>query len=571
MAALTVGAVIAGLLPNGSRPRGRRSWQQCPIWPPDAFAVAATLAERSGCYAEPGIVLSRMPAEREDKRRNAQTAAKAGKWWARASGKTLVPRAARDAWAALVAAWGDPVCAGPANGVAWKRAAVRLLAIADEACMGVGFLPDANEDDIVRSVFDELVPPASNALGLQLPASLAVLVSPDIACVLPKSLTPEVGCTLRSLSHHLALLPGKGAVQPQWYLSVSRPPGDEPSADENDAPRTHALTLLLIPFPYVVHGTDFVVSKPPAAGVDGYFALRQGWLTDADGTPVLREALADFVGGLIRAAERDCGPVHGLVFPEVALTQNYAIDLAADLAAIFPALEMLVCGTLRQDEQSWRNEAVVIRLERGAVAGVLVQSKHHRWRLDASQIVRYQLGQVLDPCSAWWEHIDVHERKMHFGLNHHESVVAALVCEDLARFDPVMPALMAVGPNLVFALLMDGPQFEGRWSGRYATALAEDPGSSVLTITCLGMVRRWSQPGQDAPRVIALWKSRGEPAVPLTLPNGAHGLVLALTTRENDIRSLDLREESGTAIEYRLGGVRSVVLPSGHSWLERSG
>jgi len=36
--------------------------------------------------------------------------------------------------------------------------------------------------------------------------------------------------------------------------------------------------------------------------------------------------------------------------------------------------------------------------------------------------------------------------------------MCALVCEDLARPDPVANIVRAVGPNLVIALLMDGPQ-----------------------------------------------------------------------------------------------------------------
>jgi hypothetical protein len=43
---------------------------------------------------------------------------------------------------------------------------------------------------------------------------------------------------------------------------------------------------------------------------------------------------------------------------------------------------------------------------------------------------------------------------------------------------------------LLIALLMDGPQLKSRWSGRYAGVLAEDPGSSVLTLTSLGMALR---------------------------------------------------------------------------------
>jgi hypothetical protein len=50
---------------------------------------------------------------------------------------------------------------------------------------------------------------------------------------------------------------------------------------------------------------------------------------------------------------------------------------------------------------------------------------------------------------------------------------------------PGADVMNAIGPNLVIALLMDGPQREHRWPGRYATVLADDPGSAVLTVTCL--------------------------------------------------------------------------------------
>ena len=55
---------------------------------------------------------------------------------------------------------------------------------------------------------------------------------------------------------------------------------------------------------------------------------------------------------------------------------------------------------------------------------------------------------------------------------------SVLICEDLARQDPAADLIRAVGPNLVIALLMDGPQLNGRWPARYASVLAEDPGSS---------------------------------------------------------------------------------------------
>ena len=88
--------------------------------------------------------------------------------------------------------------------------------------------------------------------------------------------------------------------------------------------------------------------------------------------------------------------------------------------------------------------------------------------------------------------------------------MCVLICEDLARQDPVTEVIRAVGPNLVFALLMDGPQLRNRWASRYASVLAEDPGCSVLSLTSLGMSRRSrprleSGPVVDRSSVIALW------------------------------------------------------------------
>ena len=140
-------------------------------------------------------------------------------------------------------------------------------------------------------------------------------------------------------------------------------------------------------------------------------------------------------------------------------------------------------------------------------------------------------------------------------------IISALICEDLARYDPVLPILAAVGPNLVIALLMDGPQLERRWSGRYATALAEDPGSAVLSVTSLGMVRRSKPPaGANRRDCIGLWKNRDGQARELDILEGNHALLLALSVGNGSQRTLDLRGRQDAGLEYRLGGVRPVKL-----------
>jgi hypothetical protein len=134
--------------------------------------------------------------------------------------------------------------------------------------------------------------------------------------------------------------------------------------------------------------------------------------------------------------------------------------------------------------------------------------------------------------------------------------------------------LASVGPNLVIALLMDGPQLRGRWPGRHATVLADDPGSAVLTLTSVGMVRRSiPPPGVTSRDCIALWTERDKAPEELDLPAGHHALLLALSAQPKRQKTLDLRRQrdSGGLVEYRLTGNRAVRLsdPSRFLWLQR--
>ncbi len=122
--------------------------------------------------------------------------------------------------------------------------------------------------------------------------------------------------------------------------------------------------------------------------------------------------------------------------------------------------------------------AAVYRFFERQVASTSYQSKHRRWLLNGDQIRRYHLGHVLDPNCKWWEQIDVSSRHCDVMLFRPKATLSVLICEDLARYDPVLTVMNAIGPNLVIALLMDGPQLENR--GRPA----------VLTMTSLGMVLR---------------------------------------------------------------------------------
>jgi hypothetical protein len=114
---------------------------------------------------------------------------------------------------------------------------------------------------------------------------------------------------------------------------------------------------------------------------------------------------------------------------------------------------------------------------------------------------------------------------------------SVLICEDLARQDPAADMIRAVGPNLLIALLMDGPQLRGRWPSRYASVLSEDPGTSVLTLTSLGMAQRCrpilptTQQRAHPSRAIALWRDALHGEKEITLDGDDNACVLSLVCR----------------------------------------
>jgi hypothetical protein len=243
--------------------------------------------------------------------------------------------------------------------------------------------------------------------------------------------------------------------------------------------------------------------------------------------------------------------------------------IARDLAAN-TGLELFVSGVLRpaRGRTYAQNKVYAAIFHRHRVLVDWDQAKHHRWRLDSSQIRRYQLGDALDPKATWWEQIELQPRTCTFYVFRYGASLAALVCEDLARIDPVQATVRSVGPNLVLVLLMDGPQLERRWPGRYATVLADDPGSAVLTLTSLGMIRRSTMPGEDESRQIALWKDAGGVAQELKLPRGAHGLLLTLSQSSETSCAQDGRSDHGATTRLSLSGVRAIRHPQPPEWID---
>lgn len=543
--------VMKRLFPDGTRPGEEPSVEECPDWPPDVFALAATVADLSGLYAQPWFTAGWDKDACLFLHSDAEEAMKLGRLWATSG---VPPEQVVQLWLDLHEAQDTEIGRPTTGPEAWQHTILKLLAIADEACLGIGFAVSADDKSIFARFalleFQKYEKNEPRELPY-LPSSLCRMVPDTECCVQPKTNTPVVGCSLRSLSHHLALLPPLGVVNNCWFFGHA----------DGEAARK-PLNVLLVPFPYVVRGLDFSVIEHSVDPVNRFFTVIPGWLKK-DGKDIKPDKIAAFLLGLVHEAKREVDEVHGIVLPECALPWEIASDVALELARTSPGLEFFIAGTTALDGGRGHpdNTAYTARLHDGQVLRGWGQTKHHRWRLDRGQIARYHLGHVLDPDCCWWEQIDIRERVCVFSVVRPEVSLAVLVCEDLARFDPVLPAINAIGPTLVIALLMDGPQLERRWPGRYATVLADDPGSSVLTLTCLGMIRRSSMPGDDTARQIALWKEQGDVARELLLPKGDHALLLSLTASAETQTTLDLRKHPNGTQRLRLTAARGVRLP----------
>ncbi len=101
---------------------------------------------------------------------------------------------------------------------------------------------------------------------------------------------------------------------------------------------------------------------------------------------------------------------------------------------------------------------------------------------------------------------------------------------------------------------MDAPQLRFRWPGRYATILAEDPGTAVLTLTSRALMTRQNRLGRHASsseeRIVALWRDdSGEPRE-ISCPMSAHGVRLTLSGHSLVDAALDGRNDR-SAVAWR--------------------
>jgi hypothetical protein len=539
---ITIGEHLKLLLPRLAKVRQRH----VPYWPADVFAVATSLIQKSGIYT---LILNEWPPTVESDESPGEWAKKMkrrGERWRGYAGadEPRVPTPVSNHWRLLMYAFSSSFDRLREDR-SLAHALFELAAMADEASAGVG-LPRSPSGasqfgKFYRRARTQLLPTENGS-------TLCMEIDRTRLRVLPKMHSPSKGLTVRSLSHHLALCSGD-EICPFWEISVGYSPTRE------------FMNLLIVPWPETIKPVQFKRVPRKHSGMrnmpnDFGFFRYSPEPEKNDNEKVAPERFVTHVEDLYREAISMMGRIDGIVFPELALVPE---EFEALREAEFTQKIFLVSGIAKapeEDNSFSANELYcdIPNRER------MVQSKHHRWKLDKSQIIQYGLGSLLSPERSWWEHISVDNRKLNFVSLLPWLVMSVVICEDLARPDPVGDLLRAVGPNLVIALLMDGPQIKERWSARYATTLAEDPGCSVLSLTSAGM-SKLSRPasGVNRSKVIGLWKdAHSSTPVEIELPDDCGGVVLSLSVRWMDEWTADGREDRGATGYPLLSGIHGV-------------
>lgn len=387
---------------------------------------------------------------------------------------------------------------------------------------------------------------------------------------------------------------------------------DDGSSDDREKTR---LSLLLLPFPLTIKTKDFGKDDATQDKIVNMATKDYGFFTYepySEETEVRKLAAEEMemekVVELIEAANKelpDDVDVDILVFPEASLSLhqfNYLESILEDDPKDYNVPSIIIAGVResreelakelnkRKEEQrgeNLRTEEILrkehINFPRNAVYckyydgesptnggkskgsyynGPTIisesmpkykQYKHHRWQLDKSQIRRYGLSGVLNTSKTWWESIKIPKRRVSFLNVGDKMTISHLICEDLARQDPIAELVRHVGPTLVVTILMDGPQLKNRWSARYATVLSDDPGCSVITLTSLGMVKRHSSEFGLMSRVIALWnESGGGHSREIELAQGAEAVLLTLWIDKQSEKTADGRKEKVATSILRL-------------------
>ncbi|HLM06397.1 MAG TPA: hypothetical protein VK402_14560 [Blastococcus sp.] len=504
-------------------------------WPPDVFAGVGTVLRRTHAYR---FAVSPPPGRawppNGSERWNSSVCGAAEQWAAWAEAPDGPPPAlVAGAWQALLDG-ADATLEDIADGRAWSvcEALLTLLALSDETCAGI-----AGAVDPVRTAGYRYRGRAGELLART--GSLSRVPTHRLR-VLPKVRTPPGGISFRSLSRYACLRGPE--VDVAWRKVPARRSGVAQQRSN----------VLLMPWPLRVRQRDF---RPLPGSVQRTQDEPFGTFEFA---PAEQFDLG-LVERILRGALDEVDRVDAVVFPESCVP-------VGELGAVESLLGRYGVGVLLagaretttatdQPPANWVHLGVHI----GGGWAHYRQNKHHRWFLDDSQINNYHLAGALHPSVRWWEAMAVPRRSLQFLELSEGLTVVAVVCEDLARLDEVAELIRDVGPTLVVTILLDGPQLASRWTARYASVLADDPGTAVLTLTSHGMVQRSRPVGAPPSNVVALWKDPTRGLREISLGSGAPAVLMSMAVTRARRRCADGRTPLDNATGLVVAGVHDVV------------
>jgi hypothetical protein len=509
---------------------GRDADDDLLLWPPDVFAFTNIILDRTEAYrfaVSPPNGRRWPPAVTPAWPKAVSAAARS--WSARTDGSSgHPPRLVRDEWRIVREALDTPL-EQIASGQGWRmcQALLTLHAVSDEACASVAAsAPGPNGSP---SVFETHMQDLLRRTGT------VARIEPALMRVLPKYRTAPGGITARSISRYLTLAGPK--VTYGVHSSTAR------TRDERGS-----LNVLLLPWPLRIRPADFhplpESIQPRRVEPFGFFRFQPSEPFDIS-----------LVDRLLASAKAHTDRVDLVVLPESSVPHT---DLAALEATLARHDVPLVIAGVRGEagpEDLFGSNWVHFGASLDGRWSHHRQDKHHRWSLDRHQIEQYHLTGVLDPQVRWWEALELRRRSLQVIERGDGDVIASLVCEDLAHIDDVVDLMRAVGPTLVVALLLDGPQLASRWTARYASVLSDDPGSAVLTLTSYGMVANAERAGEPPPSVVALWKDNARGTREIRLDREAQGILLALDRQPAIRRAADGRAPTHDAVDLRASDI----------------
>ncbi len=374
-------------------------------------------------------------------------------------------------------------------------------AVCDEVCTGLG-LSGAFSDE--TSFF--------NCVANTLLISSGSLSTFDkqICTVLPKMRTPQTGLTVRSFSHHLTC--HSTEVEVIWRMI--------PWINYQE----NTINILSICWPNSIPNTFFLRETESFKSVN-YFKY--------EGVAKKRLDPHDVIS-LIEAykVEQGIERIHIVVFPELSLDNEEWEQLLTCLKHEYRnehresgdkinQIPIILAGVRESKPLNLSDTDVSTNELRIATYFsekwyLISQRKHHRWSLNEAQIKQYGLAGRFSTTKRWYEKIEISQRRLSIMAPNGWLSICPLICEDLAQLEPVSELIRGIGPTLLITLLADGPQLDNRWSSRYASVFADDPGTSVLTLTSAGMVKKSSSRfvdkklgdnrNDDDSNTVGLWK-----------------------------------------------------------------